>query len=362
VKSRVAIVGTRPESVQQDYQRLLALLGRDVPPPSQQELLLVLDCPAGRFVPGASSPPWQLEGAVAALCAGGRSATDLIPVAAGEGDARTARRHCRYDPVLAAWDLELRVVANESYELFRPRARLRRLTRFFPDGIPVPRLLIGRDALLLPTIRGDRHVPAGGSVAVAPAAVLHRQPPMAWRSESEVRADLLALRRELHPRLLAILDMTVVGFGTRLGSLQPVSGHVLLASIDLVALDAVAVRMMGYDPLGVDYLRLCHERSLGMAATGEIELLGQPESLHDGLKFNDPTAVRAGQVADLGRQLPALLQTFPGTRRIGRARRITADWLWRHLVGRRQWRRFAASPWGRLFAAYGDRILIEESA
>lgn len=362
MKSRVAIVGTRPESVQQDYRRLLALLGRDAPPPLQQELLLVLDCPAGRFVPGASSPPWQLEGAVTALCAGGYSATDLMPVAAGEGDARAARRHCRYDPVLAAWDLELRGVGEEPCELFRPRARLRRLAQFFPDGIPVPRLLIGRDALLLPTIRGDRHGPAGGSVAVAPAAVLHRQPPVAWRSEPEVRADLLALRRELHPRLVTMLDMTVVGFGIRLGSLQPVSSHVLLASADPVALDAVAVRMMGYDPLGVDYLRLCHERSLGIAVAAEIELLGQPESLRDGLEFGDGTVVRTDQVADLGRQLPAALQTFPGARRIGRARRLAADWLWTHLVGRQQWRRFATSPWGHLFAAYGDRSLTEESA
>ena len=37
----------------------------------------------------------------------------------------------------------------------------------------------------------------------------------------------------------------------------------LLASADQVAIDAVAAKMMGFDPLSIRYIRLAHEAGLG---------------------------------------------------------------------------------------------------
>lgn len=362
MKSRVAIVAARPERVLEDYDRLFRLLGQDFAPPVQDGLLLVLDCPSAYFIPGASSPPWQLDGAVGALTAAGYAPGDLVPVIAGDRDAQATGRHCRYQRVLRARDLELRTLAGEPARLLRPRTRLRRLARFFPDGIPVARLLVGRDALLLPTLRGDRREPAGGAVAVAPTAVVQRRLPPAWCDEAEVRADVLALRRELHPRLAALLDLTVVGFGAKIGSLQSVAVHLLLASTDPVALDAVAVRLLGYDPLAVDYLRACHERSLGTALPGEITLLGQPELLANGPRFCDPARARMAPTADFRRQLTPLLQTLPAAGRFDRWRRHAADRMMWLGYGRRRLRRFAASPWGRLFDSYADPRKAEGTA
>ena len=50
--------------------------------------------------------------------------------------------------------------------------------------------------------------------------------------------------------------------------------NVILAGPDSVALDAVAARLMGFDPLAVPYLRLCQELGLGVADPGGIELVG----------------------------------------------------------------------------------------
>jgi uncharacterized protein (DUF362 family) len=37
----------------------------------------------------------------------------------------------------------------------------------------------------------------------------------------------------------------------------------ILASGDVVAIDAVAAKMMGFDPLSIKFIRLAHERGLG---------------------------------------------------------------------------------------------------
>jgi hypothetical protein len=362
VKSRVAVVGTRPETVLDDYRRLVTLLGREHCPSFGGELLLVLDCPARRFIPGASSPPWQLEGGIAVARDLEVPVASLIPFAAGAGDAGAAQRSCRWQPILNESALSLVSGAESPLERVPAHPRLGRLARLFPGGVPVPQPLAGRDALLLVTLNGSRTDPTGGVLAAAPASILPEAIPPAWRDDAELVADLCAFRRELHPRQLAMIDATVVGYGKNLATLQPVSSHVLLASTDPVALDAVAIRWLGYDPFSIDYLRLCHERALGTIDPDRIEVVGEPDRLRPRLGFGAAMPRRTSPVTNLSRRLPTTLQVPPGTRLVGRVRRSLRERLWDPLAGRRQRSRFAASAWGRLFAAYDRRSRREETA
>jgi len=50
--------------------------------------------------------------------------------------------------------------------------------------------------------------------------------------------------------------------------------NVILASADQVAIDAVAAKLMGFDPLSIGYIRMAHERGLGMGDVRNIELVG----------------------------------------------------------------------------------------
>ena len=52
----------------------------------------------------------------------------------------------------------------------------------------------------------------------------------------------------------------------------------MLASADQVAIDAVAAKLMGFDPLTIPYIRLAHERGLGCGDVREIELVGDDVS------------------------------------------------------------------------------------
>jgi hypothetical protein len=44
-----------------------------------------------------------------------------------------------------------------------------------------------------------------------------------------------------------------------------------------VAIDALAARIMGFDPLKLDYIRLAHERGLGVGDHRQIEVVGDVE-------------------------------------------------------------------------------------
>ncbi len=48
----------------------------------------------------------------------------------------------------------------------------------------------------------------------------------------------------------------------------------MLASADQVAIDAVAAKMMGFDPLSLEYIRVAHEDGLGVGDVREIEIVG----------------------------------------------------------------------------------------
>jgi hypothetical protein len=50
--------------------------------------------------------------------------------------------------------------------------------------------------------------------------------------------------------------------------------NVILASADQVAIDAVAAKMMGFDPMSLKMIRLAHEQGLGVGNPSEIEMVG----------------------------------------------------------------------------------------
>src|SRR5438552_12497342 len=91
----------------------------------------------------------------------------------------------------------------------------------------------------------------------------------------ETLVDLLHIQREIHSGILAVMDGTVAGNGPGPRTMIPVEKDYLLASADQVAIDAVATKMMGFDPMSVPYIRLAHEAGLGVGRPEEIELVGE---------------------------------------------------------------------------------------
>jgi hypothetical protein len=56
--------------------------------------------------------------------------------------------------------------------------------------------------------------------------------------------------------------------------MYPVVKDYILASSDQVAIDAVAAKMMGFDPMKLEYINVAHHDRLGVGDPREIEIVG----------------------------------------------------------------------------------------
>jgi len=104
----------------------------------------------------------------------------------------------------------------------------------------------------------------------------HRHYTHSWIHQTLV--DLLAIQKEIHPGIFALMDGTTAGNGPGPRTLIPEVKNVILASADQVAIDAVSASMMGFDPLSIDYIRLAQERGLGTGDPREIEIVGDSDA------------------------------------------------------------------------------------
>jgi hypothetical protein len=173
----------------------------------------------------------------------------------------------------------------------------------------------------------------------------------------EVLADLMVLQQEIHPGIFAVMDGTVAGDGAGPRTMIPRIKNVILAGADSVALDAVAARLMGFDPLAVPYLRLCQELGLGVADPAGIELVGDDV---EGVNFHFQTkrslVIWGDQMLRRG-PLQPLEHLLLHTKLVGwapLASNVYHDLCWYPTVGQRRIREFLETGWGELFLKYRD--------
>jgi hypothetical protein len=153
----------------------------------------------------------------------------------------------------------------------------------------------------------------------------------------------LAILRQRCAGVFAAMDGTTAGNGP-----LPEVRNVLLASADPVALDAVAARLLGFDPLrDIASVRLAHERGLGIGDPRQIEVTGDLDLARERWNFSPGRPARAaallGRVARSKRlahafdMLAALYQDY--YRWPFEQRWVFESWLY-------------STEWGRLFARY----------
>jgi len=161
---------------------------------------------------------------------------------------------------------------------YRPQAEMLALNHIYPKGIRIPDYFVGKNIVHLPTVKCHMYTTTTGAMKNAFGGLLskHRHYTHTWIHETLV--DLLAIQQEIHPGIFATMDGTTAGDGPGPRTMQPVIKSVILASTDQVAIDAVAAKLMGFQPLDIAYIRLAHERGLGVGDVTEIDLIGDDVS------------------------------------------------------------------------------------
>jgi len=138
--------------------------------------------------------------------------------------------------------------------------------------------------------------------------------------------------------------------------------NVILASADQVAIDAVAARLMGFDPLSIKYIRLAHERGLSCGVVDDIEVAGEDISETD-FQFHgrQETFASRGQKAIYHGPLKPfekLLLQSPLVPWSYFASHLYHNVYWYPFVGRKRVEAAMNTKGGGLFKEYGDGQVV----
>jgi len=355
--AKVAVLKTTPESVVEDYGRLLHLAeyGRFIP--KDQDTLLKLNLSWTKYFPACSSQPWQVEGLVKSMIADGYSPERLFPVENKTvvTDPVKGARNNKWAPILEQSGLKFYPLPEVEWVVHAFKEPLLRLNEIFPAGIEIPKMYIGRNVIHLPTVKTHGHSTTTGAVKNAFGGLLKEVRHYAHKYMHEVLVDLMIMQKELHPGVFAVMDGTVCGDGAGPRTMIPRVKNLILASGDSVAVDAVAARLMGFDPMSIPYIRMCHERGLGTGDLQEIEIVGEDITGIDfGFKTTKSLVIWGDQLLRRGplRFLERLLLHSPLVVWAPLASNIYHDFFWYPTIGRKRIREFSRTEWGKLWGKY----------
>lgn len=359
-KSKVAVVRVTSATVLDDIERLCELAGMSA----------ALDHAAGTILkdniswhypfPGANTTPWQLEGAILALRAAGFREVSCVQNKTVVTNAFKGEDLNHYRPVCERHGVPVLYNFKDSdmkWVEYRPRARMRVLQRIFPDGLRLPDYFFGKNVVHLPTVKCHIYTTTTGAMKNAFGGLLNtkRHYTHSWIHQTLV--DLLAIQKEIHTGLFALMDGTTAGNGPGPRTMIPVVKNCMLASADQVAIDAVAAKLMGFDPMSIEYINLAHQAGLGTGDPREIELLGADISNEDwGFSVGDNAASRVGDALWFGR-LKGLQKLFfhtPMVHLFAAGSELYHDyyrWPFKDARTFEAWKR--STEWGALFERYG---------
>jgi uncharacterized protein (DUF362 family) len=357
-KPKVAVLFTQPSSVLEDIGRLMRLAEYEKYLPKDKETILKANISWQHFFPACSTTPWQLEGVIRTLQADGYQKLMVAHNRTVVVDAHVGEVNNKHKPVADRYGIPSVHLYEPPVQWFRyePKEPLLVLDRVFPEGIYFPDLLPGRNIIHLPTMKTHVFTTITGAMKNAFGGLLNENRHWTHSVIHETLVDLLTIQKDIHPGLFAVMDGTFAGDGPGPRAMRPHVKNVLLASTDQVAIDAIAARLMGFDPLSLDFIRLAHEKGLGCGDPAQIEVVGDDVS---GINWHfdgsqDTFASRGQKLIYHGplKPLENFLLRSPIAPWSYLASNLYFNQYWYRLVGRRRVQKALRTGWGRLFQSY----------
>lgn len=367
--SKVTVLKTSPNTVIEDYSKLMQLAEYEKIIQKQNKTVIKINLSWSLFYPACSTPPWQLEGVLKALQNDGYK--DVLGV-----ENQTVVTHPwkgaylnKWLPILKEFEVEYRPLTNEEWVPFEPKSEMLAMNDIF-DEIIVPKIFLGSNVIHLPTVKTHGHTTTTGSMKNAFGGLIPKRRHHAHRKIHEVLVDLLAIQKEIHKGIFATMDGCVCGNGAGPRTMTPYTGNIILASEDHVAIDAIAAKMMGFDPLKIDYIKIAHDRDLGTGDVDQIEIVGMDRNEFDKTNFSFEVSkspvIKWDQRLRKGtaniKWLHSLLFHSPVFKTFIFASETYHDRIWYPTVGKKNIEEFMKTEWGKLFEKYeyGDYPVFDE--
>ncbi len=353
VMSKVVVAKTSPQSVLADIGRLMREADYESALKKDARTILKLNLSWSLFFPACSTSPWQLEGVLRTL-----KEDNYKDIAAMENktvvtDPWKGAENNKWLPVLRKCDIRFMPLTDAEWIEYRPKRDLLVLDKkVFPEGIKIPKDFIGSNVLHLPTMKTHGHTQMTGAMKNAFGGLLREARHHCHKHIHEVLVDLLMIQKEIHKGIFTVMDGTVCGNGAGPRTMIPVVKNYILAGEDSVAIDAIAAKMMGFDPMKIRFIKTAHDLGLGCGDIAQIDFVGENIS---NVNFHFSTkkspVIFFDQLFRHSFAEPLLFRTwFFNFCIMGSA--LYHDKFWYPVKGRKFVKDFKKTEWGKLWESY----------
>ena len=362
---KVAVIKTSPETVMEDIQEVMKLGGFEEALPKENKTGLKINISWQTWYPACSTTPWQLDGTIQTLKNAGYEDivgvhNDTVVVDTSDGERNNKHRF-----VTDKNDVPCLYLYEQDFEWvhYEPKSRpFLVLDEVFPDGVHIPKALVGMNIIHLPTVKTHVFTTITGAMKNAFGGLLHRHRHWTHSVIHETLVDLLTIQQEIHPGIFAVMDGTFAGDGPGPRAMRWHEKNILLASADQVAIDAVSAKLQGFDPMSLRFIRLAHEAGLGIGDPSQIEIVGHDIESEPDWKFvQDDTFASSGQKMIYHGWLnfieKPLLQS-PIVPWAYFASNFYHNVYWYPFVGRKRVESALDTKWGQMFKNYGDGNVV----
>ncbi len=359
-KSVVTVIKTKPETVLTDIPMMMKSAGIETALDKTKTTILKDNISWHFPYLSANTTPWQLEGTIKGLKDCGFMDLSTVhnntvvtnPFKGGDMNKLT--------PLYKKYDIpELYNFNPDHIEWmeYHPKARMRALDKVFHHHIRIPKYFLNKNIVHLPTVKTHIYTTTTGAMKNAFGGLLNTKRHYTHTWIHETLVDLLAIQKEIHSGIFAVMDGTLCGSGPGPRTMIPVQKDYMLASSDSVAIDAVAAKMMGFDPMTIPYIRMATEDGLGTGIMSEIEIVGEDISnVNFHFPVGDNMASKVGDIIWFGplKKLQHLFFHTPLVYGFIFGSFFYHDYIWWPLKGKPIQKKHALNtPWGKMFQDYG---------
>jgi uncharacterized protein (DUF362 family) len=363
-KGKVAVLKTSPATVLEDIEKLMKMADFEAALPKDVQTGLKINISWQTWYPACSTTPWQLEGVIRGMQNAGY--TDLVgvhndTVVVNTEDAEINNKH---KLITDQYEIPCLYLYDEDFEWieYQPKRPLLVLDKVYPDGIFIPKALVGMNIIHLPTVKTHVFTTITGAMKNAFGGLLHRNRHWTHAVIHDTVVDLLAIQQDIHPGIFAVMDGTFAGDGPGPRAMRWHEKNILLASADQVAIDAVSAKLQGFDPLNLRFIRKAHELGLGIGDPNQIEILGYDIEQEPPWNFKreDTFASRGQHMIYHGPLKPfeKLLLQSPMVPWAYFASNFYHNVYWYPFVGRKRVAAALDTQWGKMFQSYGDGNVV----
>lgn len=363
-KGKVAVLKTSPQTVFKDYTNLLNLVQAPQIISPAISTGLKINISWQTWYPACSTTPWQLEAVIRYFqerqyqgLIGIHNDTVVVDTSVGESNNK-------HKFITDQYNVPCAYLYKQQFEWIRyePKEPLLALHKVYPEGIFIPKMLVGKNILHLPTVKTHVFTTITGAMKNAFGGLLHRNRHWTHSVIHETLVDLLTIQQDIHPGILAVMDGTFAGEGPGPRAMRWHEKDIILASSDQVAIDAISAHLQGFDPLSIPFIRMAHEKGLGIGDPKEIEILGYDITQEPdwNFKVEDTFASRGQKMIYHGPLKPfeKVLLRSPLTPWSYFASNLYHNVYWYPFIGRKRVQKALETKWGKLFKAYGDGNVV----